>query len=370
MARRKGFDAVLLELYSAALEPDHFRAALRAANAHFGAVTTGIDGMRFDEETFRPTGFRFDSDLDPGMVEAYTAYCSEHLNPRTEYAMRHLQAGEIGSDLDVMDLQALQRHPFYQTVLQPFRSEFALFGAARITPSSALGLTVHFERPQPLRDRALVREVRLFNRHLALVDRIASLAAAALPDEDVVSHARGVLLLDGNGRLLWSDLLGEHFAESAGIVLEHSAAPCALQAPLKHWLDCAIARAAAWSRDPDGRTSAAAERRLPDGTRLSLTPVRYPRSDWPTAAVRIVLIRPKRRTTLAERLAARGLTPTERALCYHMLGDGASVQSFAEVRGCAVETARLHMKRTLAKLGLHSQLDLVRMLLRDQASLT
>jgi DNA-binding CsgD family transcriptional regulator len=201
------------------------------------------------------------------------------------------------------------------------------------------------------------------------VDRIASLAASALPEDEAARLVRGVVLLDRRGRLLWADLLGERFAESAGIVLEHWAPPHALHDALAAWLEAGIGRAAAWAEDPDARTSAVTERRLPDGTRLSLTPVRYPRTDWPTAAVRMILARPKRSSTLAERLAARGLTPAERALCYHMLADGASVQSFAEVRGCAVETARLHMKRTLAKLGLHSQLDLVRMLLRDQASL-
>lgn len=66
LAWRKGFDAVLLELYPAVLEPQRFSSALQDANAHSCAVTTGIDGMGFDEEKFRPTGFSFDSELDPG----------------------------------------------------------------------------------------------------------------------------------------------------------------------------------------------------------------------------------------------------------------------------------------------------------------
>lgn len=73
-------------------------------------------------------------------------------------------------------------------------------------------------------------------------------------------------------------------------------------------------------------------------------------------------------TRLDPRVIARlfHLTPTEAELAA-ALGEGRSLLQFALERGCAEQTARVHLKRVLQKTRTHRQADLVRLLLSSSA---
>lgn len=73
-------------------------------------------------------------------------------------------------------------------------------------------------------------------------------------------------------------------------------------------------------------------------------------------------------TRLDPRIIARifHLTPTEAELAA-ALGEGRSLLRFALERGCAEQTARVHLKRLLEKTRTHRQPDLVRLLLSSSA---
>jgi DNA-binding CsgD family transcriptional regulator len=98
------------------------------------------------------------------------------------------------------------------------------------------------------------------------------------------------------------------------------------------------------------------------GVHIAVTPLDHRDPEHSGAVVRLHLSRPGEIAALSAFLVDRGLTPAERALCHHLLRRGTSLETFARLRGTRIGTVRHQIKQVMSKLGVNSQLDVVRLL--------
>jgi DNA-binding CsgD family transcriptional regulator len=260
-----------------------------------------------------------------------------------------------------MSRPALARHPFHQDLLRPHGIPFAMFGRTCRDAHEMGGLSAHFGSLDAVRDPARRERFEHYRRHVGVADRIARALGTASGGDPAPSHEHGRLLVGRHGSVvgrIGPDI--ERLAEDAGIGADvrdlDELARCA-----PHLAE-SLRAASSWARSPD-RTGGSVERHeLPNGITAAVLPLSLPAGGAAEAVAALALARPADLRDLSAYLRSQGLTATERALCLHLLRRGTSLDTFARLRGTRIGTVRHQIKQVMNKLGVNSQLDVVRLL--------
>jgi DNA-binding CsgD family transcriptional regulator len=356
------YEGAVLALYEAATEPERLPHALRLAASCLGAEIFSLEQFSLSGSgTLQSTGVRIDSRISQELLDAYGDYLTSAPHPRADFVKADLYSRNVYSDLEMGDRATLAASSFHQELLGRFGIPYAYFGLLTAQEPTSMSFSIHFEKIESLQDRSVRRQLDGFLGHLAQLDGIT---ARLRPDSATRDHANqqgsrtGTAYLDRRGVLL--DVEGEAVAllESAGgrPVPGHK-----LRLESIPLLDDAIRTMADWWMRPDKSSRPKTVFETGSGVTLAILPTGWISPGRPDAVLKIHLSADAH-TGLIDFLSAHDLSDSERALCHHLLGFGNSVATFAAMRGTSVGTVRVQAKSAMGKLGVRSQLDLVRLL--------
>jgi DNA-binding CsgD family transcriptional regulator len=355
------FSDAILGLYSAVLDPEALPDALAGAAGHLGAEIVSLESFSLGSTAPAPVGLAFYSTVDEALLADFVRYHESRPNPRVAWALDHLDRDGTWSDLDVMPPPALARHPFHQELLRPHGVPFAMFGFSYRDEQEAGGLSAHFASLDAVRDPARRERFEHYRRHVRVAERIARRLGTARTEAASPSHEQGRLLFGRHGTVvgrLGPDV--DRLAEDAGIGADlRSLDELDRCAPR---LAESLRAASRWARSPERLPGEIEQHELANGVTAAVLPVNFPAVGAAEAVAALALARPADLGDLSEYLRTRGLTATERALCVHLLRRGTSLETFARLRGTRIGTVRHQIKQVMSKLGVNSQLDVVRLL--------
>jgi len=356
-------DALIGQVYDAALDPSLWPATMRAICAEFGAAAMTIRGLDYASPQVR---FSITTGIP---AEADAAYRNRYVrtSPSIRYFREHPDLCLVDNHTHTGAARLDQDH---------FQREFleGLCGARyTLTACWPTGLAHQAVHASLLRTREQgPADVRLaegystlrphLQRALQVSERVARADARAGAAESLYDLlALGILMISGRGTVVYSNRAAREIADAEDGIGVDSTGLHALRRSEKAWLqrviEDVISRESAVSVEVSITRKSGAR---PYG--LNLVPVRGPSGWLSEHAVRaiVVISDPERTVTEHGYLAqAFGLTPTE-ARVLALLCEGKAAREIASTLAIAPATARLHIEHLLKKSGCHRQSDLVR----------
>ncbi len=200
------------------------------------------------------------------------------------------------------------------------------------------------------------------HRRLSLVDTYSQGLKSALEQID-----RGVILADRHLKIHFANRAAERMFSSAGHIVSVKGRLCARKPEDQRSIQLAATRASVGIPAQQLSRIVIGESATGEGCELSVAPAigAGHGSACPAANI-IVCIRPVRRMpkALPMNLLVKefGLTPTE-ARVAQLAGTASQLPAIADSLGITRNTAKTHLKAIYAKLGVHSQVELVRHLM-------
>lgn len=370
-----GFDQIIENIYSAALDPEAWPVAMRSLQRRFDGVSTGLYSADTVAGTVSLVHLR---GIAPDYVDSYV---DRYLRDNPWSAVPELQRpGRVRTD------KSLDRHygrpgyyrgtDFFNEWMKPQNFVYTL--GVNLIAERNLQTKLYLyrsERSGPF-SRADVAQFGRLARHLtkavAIARRFASESSRHVA-LDVIDRLKfGVVLVDEDGRVVQMNRFAEALvAARDGLAVEqrhlttmHRGDMPPLAATLRSALDL----------EGDGAAEpCTAKVRRRDGRRpLSVTAFPLPRREphpfgQPRIAAAVILTDPELDPVLPEDELRRrySLTPAEARLAQN-LARGAALRDAASSAGLTYETARWYLKSTFQKTGTARQADLVRLLLADQ----
>lgn len=364
------FTGAVEAIYAAAAEPSRWPAALWAIARCFQDVGAAISYQRDDGSL----GAIVSPGMEPGQGE-YDAHWWKHdIRFKRGHEMGFVAAADTITDRHVVSETEIATHPFYAEFLAGYGLKW--FAGTSISPVPSMRAVLSVQRlatREPYCDDELAVLARL-SRHVEASLRLgirlmdAELAALSLGDA-LARLGVGAFLLDGIGRVLFSNAAGERLI-GAGLTLrnrqlsaigkpQHDALSAAIRATLGDaggvWrgphrpilLDGEDAQQflAAYVLPVGARASNAADMVLRNARALVVVVASGAAEPPDPAIVRDLL----------------GLTLGE-ARVASLIGHGLPPREAANKLGIAEETARNALKRVFAKVGVSRQSELAAML--------
>lgn len=365
-----GFVRAVEAVYGAAAEPSRWPAALWAIARCFQDVGAAISYQRDDGSL----GAIVSPGMEPGQLEYDSHWWQHDIRFKRGHEMGFVAAGDTITDRHVVSETEIATHPFYAEFLAGYGLKW--FAGASISPIPSMRAVLSVQRlaqRAPYDDEELALVARL-SRHVEASLRLgirlmdAELAALSLGDA-LARLGVGAFLLDGSGRVLFSNAAGERLI-GAGLTLRNRQLS-AIGKPQHDALSAAVKASlgdgpAAWngSHHPILLGGEGPHRFLA----AYVLPVRG-RAERPAdmvlrnARALVVVVasgsaEPPDPTVVRDLL---GLTLGE-ARVASLIGHGLPPREAAEKLGIAEETARNTLKRVFAKVGVSRQSELTAML--------
>ncbi|MEO7386173.1 MAG: LuxR C-terminal-related transcriptional regulator [Gammaproteobacteria bacterium] len=278
----------------------------------------------------------------------------------------------IGSRL--IGTRALQGSPFYEILSAPERLNFVLGGI--LENDERHHSILCFWRHGDQRDfdegsqATLATVLPHIRQALEVQRRVRGPQLDAIPARNLSignfqASRHGVLVLDGKGRVLFVNREGERIARAGDGIAIHNGFLRLADAGLANEIELMMSRGIGVARRktiapmrpvriPQRSGRAAYELLMipiTDGVQRAILP--------PTAAFLVTITDPANFASLSQqRLRSYGLTSAEARLCQALISTG-SLPDAADELHISWSTARSHLKRIFAKLGVSSQVQLI-----------
>lgn len=359
MKRLPDLTALQGDMLDAALAPAEWRTVLARITDTFGAFGCDLYLLR---------GETVDFCADFGLEVSVPEYVARFLDrePRS-LELRTLPAGRVTTDRAFVTPETLRTHDYYADFLPRHGLGGCIAGTALNAGAERAYLGIHYpagnwdigerqiqaaRRLQPLLARALRLQLHLAGRQLA----------DALRDEALDRIPQGFVALDERGRIHLANALAcESLTDRAYFRVRQGRMVCAdpaTQAAFQACVQSAIERR-------DGMGGALLVGRPDARYSLYITPSRVEARDE-TATFAFVFITSLRRTgddhDIAQLRALYGLTETEARLTSRLLQRD-TLKIAAERLDLTYESARFLLKQVFGKVGVHTQAELVAVLL-------
>jgi DNA-binding CsgD family transcriptional regulator len=357
-ARR--IEALLEDIYDAAVDADRWPAALAAMAGHFGSGSAHLSFENMASTQGRMISFG----TDPRYAASYGIYYVSR-NVLWQAFVQNQPPGVV-SDRHIMPRDQLSRTEFYNDFLRPQGGEELLVSQFLRDAEGGATLTLwRASGPGPWR-RKDFETLTALTPHLARAVHIgrhidAAGAVNRFSEEALYRLERGLIILARDGVVLFANAIAERLLRDGCLRLRHGRL-CARSPENSRGLDALIGAAAARkvggsliiARDPDPPLL------------LMVSPVRA--DHWnaigghPGAMVLTKDLVPPAGRSLQAFSSHHRLTPAETRLARELLaGDG--IAAAAARLNISETTARTHRGRLFAKTGARRQAELVRMLL-------
>jgi DNA-binding CsgD family transcriptional regulator len=356
--RMGSLEALIEDVYVAALRPERWPATLRAI-----AAATGSRDCVFQALRISPSGAKVVSSLggeiDSETMSGYASLIARVGDPRVEYSIRQ-PVGRVYQDHHAITAAEMRRHPYYQEFMLPLGFKYAaiVFGVVERTREDFLGAGIGLQRTPrqgPL-DGEPLRRFETLVPHVVRAVRVANRVAADSPQQsdDRDDPDKACVGLDARGRVLTLDESADAWLRDGRLRLGRDGRPEFANPMLNRRIEDAVAAALASNAEAplSGRCRIA-------GGSVNFMVVPRPRQAWlrdepGRAAVAVEL----RLRLEPFPVLAPLLTPTEERVVLR-LEEGRSLRDAANDLGISYETARTHVKRIMQKLGVRSQAALV-----------
>lgn len=356
------YDAVVSDIYDAALAPGHWDLALTHLVSRFGGDRWDV-AMLLWERVSPPAGrFLGASGVHSAAQQGYVHVFAG----ANEWSVRghRRSVGSVFHSDELIEREAFRKSPFFTDYLHGYGFEVGLIALLDRHGSDHLCLCF----PGPGGDASgLADAVRLlmphFQRSVRISRRLAEADLATATARGALDAApSAILMCEADLRLTYANAAGEALVRDGYIGVREGrlALPSAGETQrLQRLSDPATPqRCAAFALEADGASSVAAMAiRIEADTELV-------HAEFGAAGVMIVAGR-NHRTTFAhvDRLKDWfGFTPAEARLAA-ALAEGASLEDFATTRGVSLHASRFLLKGVFAKTGTHRQPQLVSRLL-------
>ncbi len=357
-------DALIGQVYEAALDRSLWPATMRAICAEFGAAAMTIRGLDYSSA-------QVSFSLTTGVsAEAEVAYRNHYVrtSPTIRYFRAHPDVLVVNNHIHTGETE-LDADDFHRDFVQGLcgaRYSLTTCWPARVARHAVVHATLLRTRDQGPAEARLVGRFFSLSAHLQSAlrvgERMASADAFLGAVESVYElFALGILMISDRGAVVYSNRAAREITDAADGIAIDATGLHALRRSEEAWLQRVL-------EDVISRESAVAVEvsiTRKTGARpygLNLVPIRGP-SDWLSAHPlrAIVMISDPERTVSCQGSLAQAfdLTPTE-ARVLALLCAGQAPRSIAAALAIAPSTTRLHIEHLLKKSGCHRQTDLIR----------
>jgi DNA-binding CsgD family transcriptional regulator len=360
-------------IYGAAIDPDGWPGVMAAMRRRFSSAAEPFYVLDLDRHEMRPLCA---AGIEPGFVASFDECYFTADNPWLAADPLH-RPGVVRTDRALhafhRDARVLHRSTYYDTWLRPQRLEHSLGTTVLDEGGLRANITLLRGRDAGPYDGRDVAGMDRLGRHLRRALRM-SRRLELLTVREAASHAaldrlpHGVLLLDGDGRLLHANRPGEALLRAGDALRCRDGRLVAADARDQVRLDALLDIGA---RGGDGADSLVLRRAAGGRLLASAMPLPRERAALPTsrAALLVALVDPDAIPAAGvDRLRRlHGLTGAETRLATALVG-GVSLRRAGAAAGITYETARWYLKVLFQKTGTNRQTDLVARLLRDIAA--
>ena len=348
--------------YEAALHPEGWQTALTAIATDFNARDVAIGA--FNSST--SAGEMITLPIDPLFEERYATHWSTR-NFLWEHTAR-LPVGQTFSFGSVMPRAQFARTSFYNEWWHPQGLDHAL--GINLIADHQLSVVLTLYRPSTRQDFCDQdhRKLASFLPHLVRameIKRCLTNACSAEADfrDTLAAIAKPGIVVDAVGRLLFCNRAAEQLLASKALSLSNSGSLVTIRSAESLTLSRLLDRAASACQSGCMFISRKAQRAMVarvcplfgDGSALKARRVLILFDDPDVASATGTP------STLLR--SEYGLTATESEIAVRM-ASGETVRQFADRSGITYATARTHLARTFHKLGVHSQAELCRLMIR------
>ncbi len=370
LASHEQLSAILGEIYDAALDASRWQAVTERLARLFDGV-----GVLFAQDSRSPAAAVFSTaGIDAGFLDSYVAHYAG-VNIWTA-AVAALPVGAVVTNDDVAERRRFERSEWRNDWLRPQ----GLYHGTAAVLAKADGVVTEFSVMRPEAAGVLTPEqlavLRLLVPHLQRAIRVhqelstakAGLHGALAGFERLATAA---LIVDRAVRVLFANPSAERLLRGCdGVRGGRDGVLRAGTPPATERLHALIAGAArtAGLRGADPGGTLPLPRREGRPLLALVSPLRAERAGLgvsPLAA--LVLVRDPDRAPAVDTNALRalyGLTRTEAAVTAE-LANGCSPEAIAAHSGTSIETVRTHLKRSMAKMGVGRQAELVTLVLHN-----
>jgi DNA-binding CsgD family transcriptional regulator len=350
---------VIALIYEAAVFPERWEAALNAVRGYVGGFSSMfslsylasgrgevIASDSFDHERLRTWEERHG--MSPWVVGAMS-----------------MAVGDVKAGHTALPVAALRETALWRELCEP-QGILDVLGIVTAKTPLVLGAISFYDGE--LFDESAVRRLEALSPHLvratAVRNRVAWLSQRAAAFENSVERLPvGILLIGRAGDVLHANSRARKLLEARdGLRLDNGRLVLTDRAAQKRYEE-------ALARVLDGHPELAAPLQVPrpSGLRpiqLLASPSHDRAEPWSGAAA-IVWIHDPEETPVPSSLALEqlfGLSPAESRMAVS-ISSGSTLREYATNAHVTAETARFRLKQVMAKMGVHRQADLVRMVL-------
>ncbi|MBW8815053.1 MAG: helix-turn-helix transcriptional regulator [Caulobacterales bacterium] len=354
------YDAVVSDIYEAAIAPGHWEVALTRLLDSFAPTTW--DCAMLIWERVSPASGRFVGSAGVH-ARARQAYAHAFAGSQPWSVRGHeLPVGSVCHSDALVDREVFRESAFFTDYLADFRMEVGVLGLidrhrldhlALCIPGADCGSTARLEA-------ALRLLMPHFQRATRISRRIGEAELAAHSARQVLDRApTAVLMCDADLRITYANPVGAallrdgYFREEAG------------RLALRDRRQLQVLKSVA---APDGqRRCAALSLEAPDAPSVGAMALRIEGSGQPSrnpdfGSAQVMIVAGRNFRTSVENIEHLrewfGLTPQEARLAA-LLSEGGSLEDFAETRGVTRNAVRFLLKGVFAKTGVHRQGELV-----------
>jgi len=362
--RHEQLSAILAEIYDAALDPGRWQAVTERIAGLFQGV-----GVLFAQDSRSPTSSVFSTaGIDSGYLDSYVAHYAG-VNIWTP-AVAALPVGAVVTNDDVAKRRRFERSEWRNDWLRPQ----GLYHGTAAVLAKADGVVTEFSVMRPEAAGVMTPEqlalLSLLVPHLQRAIRVhqelstakAGLHGALAGFERLATAA---LIVDRTARVLFANASGERLLRgNDGLRGGRDGVLRAESPPVTERLHTLIAGAVRTAglrgADPGGTLPLPRHEGRP--LLALVSPLRAERAGllFPPQAALVLVRDPDRAPAVdtASLRALHGLTRAEAAVVAE-LANGCSPETIAAEGGIGIETVRTHLKRSMAKMGVRRQAELV-----------
>lgn len=365
-----GSDALLLDLYACASEPDRWSLVLDRLCAETGACSAVVQAFSLDGPSVRVHWSMQDSQGYRHQA-LYAARFADEGNPRMEPRRVARGLNRIARDEDLFD-------PSDHSRLE-LQAQLAAMGLGRfigVLQQRCGGIYLAVALHRDVNDTSdysteQVRRLCALAPHLGQVfDLGKRLRVAAELDAQLRHHFDrlrfGLVMCDGHGRTRWVNRSAAALLASGGVLRLHAGQ---LLAQTSASTEVLLLEMAAAASSADGGSRYLSLGVGSGEVHVAIQAVNSSSSTPEDASILVVLTGRSVRGEIPPAALAKlfGLTPAESRLVGALVG-GSTMDEYAQRRGVSRGTTRGQLKQVLAKTGAARQSELVRIVLSSAAA--
>jgi len=351
------------DLYASAAGELPWNSALRSVAEYFGGAGAVIFDMEVPDQ-------RIVSWQDFGLDDGERDYIDHinAINPRMKYSIAR-PPGHVVHESCFITEGEMDRSEFYDWVERVSGLRYFIGSKIQQQDGLATFASVEFTRHHGPASRAKVARYRTFTRHLRNAWTIAGRIDRVAADRDRRAFINdrlpwGVVSLGADGRILDANAAAAAmFAACDGLVVAGRRLQAAKAAENR-----SLHASLAAIQDASAPALEAMSVSRPSGLPaygLQLVPYIRPRAGSGLREIIVYITDPAARLSLDPAILRTifGLSAREAGVAT-LIGEGRTLREAAGRMGIATNTARNHLANVFAKTGTHSQVDLVRLLVR------